>query len=73
MSVTVASGQKAKPALWTLRARADSTSAWTTAILPASTTRLPIPSGATEIVVTAIDRAGNESKPARLALPTPAP
>jgi len=73
MNVTVAPGQKAKPALWTIRARADSTSAWTTAILPASTERLPIPSGATEIVVTAIDRAGNESKPARLALPAPAP
>ena len=73
MHVTVASGQKAKPALWTLRTRADSTSAWTTAILPATEERLPIPSGATEIVVTAIDRAGNQSAPARLTLPAPAP
>ncbi|HWE43612.1 MAG TPA: family 10 glycosylhydrolase [Gemmatimonadaceae bacterium] len=73
MHVTVASGQKAKPALWTLRTRADSTAAWTTAILPASEDRLPIPSGATEIVVTAIDRAGNQSAPTRLTLPAPAP
>lgn len=73
MQVTVRAGRKSAPFLWTLRTRVDSAASWTTAILPATDEHLPIPSGATEILVTAIDRAGNESKPARLTLPAPAP
>jgi uncharacterized lipoprotein YddW (UPF0748 family) len=73
MHVTVRPGRKAMPFLWAVRTRADSTSSWITAIVPATEQRLPLPSGATEVVVTAIDRAGNESKPTRLTLPTPAP
>jgi uncharacterized lipoprotein YddW (UPF0748 family) len=71
--VTIRSGRKAAPFLWTVRTRADSVSAWTTTILSAAIDTLPIPAGATEIYATAIDRTGNESKPARLTLPQPAP
>ena len=73
MRVTISAAKRSKPFLWTVRTRRDTTSAWTTAIITATEDRVPLPAGATKIVVTAIDRAGNESGPARLTLPEPAP
>jgi uncharacterized lipoprotein YddW (UPF0748 family) len=67
--VTVRPGQKARPYLWTVRTRTDSSAVWTSAIIPAAVDTLPVPADATEVYVTAVDRAGNESAPARLALP----
>ena len=62
-------GGKELPFLWTLRARADSTAGWSTEIFSGATTRVPLAPGVRDVVVTAVDRSGNESRPARLALP----
>ena len=60
---------KEEPWLWTVRTRADSTAAWTTAIVPAARTHYTVAAGARDVVVTAIDRAGNESAPTRMRAP----
>ena len=65
------SGGKTAPFLWAVRARPDSLAAWSTQLLPGATPKIPIPTGAHDVVVTAIDRVGNESRPSRLTLPTP--
>ena len=62
-------GGKTRPFLWTVRSRPDSTSGWTTSILAGTTEELPVPAAGGEVVVTAIDRVGNESLPARLTVP----
>jgi hypothetical protein len=66
-------GGTAQPFLWTVRARADSATGWTTAIIAGSATQIPVPVGGRDVVVTALDRLGNESAAARLTLPVPAP
>ena len=64
-------GGKTAPFLWTVRARADSLGEWSTMILPGSTQQIAIPAGARDVSISAVDRVGNESRPARLTLPAP--
>ena len=64
---------RTRPFLWTVRARPDTASAWTTTILAGTAEDIPTPAPGSEVVVTAVDRLGNESAPARLTLPAAAP
>lgn len=59
-------GGREAPFLWTLRTRADTTGGWSTEVFSGATTRVPLAPGVREAVVTAVDRSGNESKPARI-------
>ena len=65
-------GDKNRPFLWAVRSRADSLSAWATAIITGSIEEIPLPVPAGDVVITAIDRLGNESRAARLTLPVAA-
>ena len=62
-------GGKEAAFLWAVRTRADPAAGWSTEIVSGATTRVPLAPGVRDVVVTAVDRSGNESGPARLAVP----
>ncbi len=68
LKVTLRRGGSTTPFLWVVRARDDSTS-WSAAIMHGATTTIELPASTRWVHVTAVDRAGNESRPAKLFVP----
>ena len=68
LRLTLRRGGTATPFLWVVRARGDSTS-WSAAILGGTTPAITVPAKTRWVRVTAVDRAGNESAPAKLTVP----
>ena len=67
LRLTLAAGKGGTPFLWTVRTAGDSGS-WTTSIVSGTVRLVDVPDATSRVVVTAVDRAGNESAPAKLVL-----
>lgn len=65
--LVLAAGKGGPPFLWAVRTASDS-GAWTTTILPGTVRQIEVRGTTSRVVVSAVDRAGNESAPASLVL-----